>query len=442
MSFKRVVFESKKALAMPASRKLYRQLKAAERLDPEALAALQDERALSHARFAMEHTRFYRERYSDAGFTLKDLQDPAAFFELPIIEKADVREHAGLFRSTEATERNSGRSTTGGSTGEPLQLLQDRRFGARALEWRLFDWWGVNPWDDIAIVYRQMKSARQSAKHRLQWWPTRRFQLNAYNMNAETIAEFLRNWSEARPSLLIGYVGGVAELAREVQRLGIALPAPVAVAVTAAPLTQADRAAMEAAFRAPVYDHYRSAEIPWMAGECSRQDGLHVFSDVRRLEILDEAGAPVSPGVTGEVVLTDMTNRVFPLIRYRLGDRTSSMPGLCGCGVTLPRIRPVAGRKSEALRLPDGQTIAGEGLTQLFSSNPAAVRQFQVHQRSDYSVELRCVPGTAADSQETIARVVGDLERIVRHQVPVRLQVVDSIPHDGGKIRYIKTDIR
>jgi phenylacetate-CoA ligase len=85
-----------------------------QKLPPEELETLQAERAIRHARFAMENTRFYRDKYSAAGFTLDDLRDPAAFSSLPVIEKADVRDHFADFRSTEATSKNSKISASGG----------------------------------------------------------------------------------------------------------------------------------------------------------------------------------------------------------------------------------------------------------------------------------------------------------------------------------------
>ncbi len=441
MSFKRAAFNAKKALLLRSSRKMYLELLRDERLEPGRLAAIQTERALRQARFAMEHTHFYRETYRDAGFSLEDLRDPAAFEKLPVVSKSDVRERFEDFRSTEATERNSRISTTGGSTGEPLKILRDMRTPTRTLEWRLFRWWGVDPSDDVAIVYRQLRTASQKRIHDLQWWPSRRFQLNAFMMDEARISGFFDEWDRVRPALLTGYVGGVAELASHLDRTGRKIAAPRAIAVTAAPITAAQRETIEAAFRAPVYDHYRSAEVPWMAGECAAHEGLHTFADVRVIEVLDEANRPAAPGEWGEVVASDLTNRVFPLIRYRLGDRTSVRAGTCPCGVGLPRIEPIAGRVSDVLRLPDGHVVPGESLTQTFKSAVDVVRQFQIHQNADYSIVVRCVRRPDADPLGTIEQAVDRVREIVMNKVPVRLEIVETIPHEGGKIRYITSDV-
>ncbi|MGN7797581.1 phenylacetate--CoA ligase family protein [Leifsonia sp. 22587] len=441
MTFRRLVFDMKRDLFLRDNRAMYERLLHDQRLEPEELAALQARRAIDHARFAYENTRFYRDLYTDAGITADDLRDPAAFTSLPIVQKSDVRAHFDDIRSTEATAENSVVSTSGGSTGEPLKLLRDLRTPTRTIEWRLFSWWGVHPSDNVALVSRQVKNKSQTRKHDLQWWPSKRIQLDAYRMDENSVSAFISRWEDVKPEVLIGYVGGIVELASFLERSGIAFHPPKAIAVTAAPITPAQRALVERTFGAPVYDHYRCAEIPWMAGECAQADGMHVFADVRVIEVLDDSNRQVVPGQLGETVATDLTNRVFPLIRYRLGDRTTTIAGRCACGVTLPRIANVSGRVSEALHLPDGRVVAGEGLTQLFSNAIDEVRQFQVHQLSDYSIVVRCVPAPDEYAVSAIEHSVDRIRDIVQGTVPVRLELVTSIPHDGGKIRYIRSDV-
>jgi phenylacetate-CoA ligase len=441
MSLKRATFEVKARVALRPDRRMYDQLMRDAVLEPDELEKLQARRAIDHARFAMQHTEFYRTRYSDAGFTLKDLEDPAAFSELPMVTKADVRDDPDRFRSSEATAANSKVSATGGSTGQPLHLLRDLRTPTRTLEWRLLNWWGLHPSDNVAILTRKTRTPEEMRRYKLLWWPSQRIQLDAFRMDDEHIDAFLKAWHRTSPDMFIGYVGGIAELATIFARRGIHVRPPRAIAVTAAPLTPAQRATIESTFNAPVYDHYRSSEVPWIAGECRERNGLHTFADVRKIEILNPDGRPAAPGAMGEVVLSDLTNRVFPLIRYRIGDRSSTIAEACPCGVTLPRITAVAGRLTDALRLPSGRVVPGEGMAQAFSKTPHAVLQFQIHQLADYSVTVRCVPSSDPTAMVAINKAVDNVRFIVDNTVPVRLEILDNIPHDGGKIRFIKCDV-
>jgi phenylacetate-CoA ligase len=437
---KRVAFELKSMVAARSSRRWLAEFLAQDRLEPADLRRLGEKRAVAHARFAMEHSRFYREFYSDHGVRLGELRDIAAFEALPMVDKQVLRENLEGIRTDEWTPANSAISKTGGSTGLPLHVYRDLRFPARALEWRLFSWWGVDPWDDRAIVMRHMREGRDRLRHALQWWPSRRIQLDAFDITDASVRAFVAEWHRLRPGFLIGYGGGVLEFARRAMSLGLVVEPPRAIAVTAAPLAPGVRAEIEEILKAPCYDHYRTAEIPWIGGECEQRDGLHVFADVRRVEVLDAELRPAVAGQEGEVVVTDLTNRVFPVIRYRLGDVSSYREGECRCGRSLPRLGPISGRSSDMVRLPDGTTIAG-ALGHIFDHAPLSVRQFEIVQAADYSVTLRCIPANRPDAPAGIREAETKLRMMLRGLVPVSLEEVDQIPQVGGKMRFIRSHV-
>ncbi|MCH1882703.1 hypothetical protein [Agrococcus sp. ARC_14] len=436
-------FRAKLAVAGRSSVAALEAFREADALPPKRIEELSLRRAADHARFAMEHSPFYRDYYRDHGFRPSDLADPDAFTVLPLVDKAMLREHGKSIRTDEATDRTAATSKTGGSTGLPLHIQRDLRFPARALEWRLFSWWGVRPWDDRGILTRHMHQGGARIRHGLSWWPSRHIQLDAFHIDDDAARAFAAQWQRVRPRFLLGYGGGVLDLARRLDRLGTTLEPPHAIAVTAAPLAPGTRAEIEAAFGAPVHDHYRSAEVPWLAGECAEHDGLHVFADVRRVEILGEDDRPLPDGTEGSVVASDLTNRVFPVIRYRIGDISRRLRGTCACGRGLPRLGAIAGRASDAVRLPDGTTIAG-ALGHIFDDAPLSVRQFEIVQAADGGVTLRCIPNPA-DATAAEAGIAGAERRLrqaLRGLVPIAVERVAEIPQVGGKMRFIRSEYR
>jgi phenylacetate-CoA ligase len=67
-------------------------------------------------------------------------------------------------------------------------------------------------------------------------------------------------------------------------------------------------------------------------------------------EIVDPAsGAPRPAGAEGELVLTTLTKRAMPLLRYRTGDITALVTEACACGRTSARIRRLKGRADDML---------------------------------------------------------------------------------------------
>jgi phenylacetate-CoA ligase len=419
-----------------------RALAQGERLDAERLRSLQQARAAEIVRFAMAHTAYYRERYAKAGIDARDLADPQAFDSLPVLERADVREHFERIRSDEATPANVQRAVTGGTTGEPLRVLRDNRANHRTLGWRLHRWWGVEPSDNKAVIWRDAATDFwKTLRHDALWWPTRSVQMDANRIDARTTARFLDGWERVRPALLTGYVGAVIALAEFVKQSGRAIPPPKAVGLTSAPVTPGQKQFLREVFGAPAYDHYQCVESPMLAGECARSDGLHVFADSRLVEILDADGRAVGPGETGNVVITDFRNRVFPLIRYRLGDLARWKDGTCPCGVTFPLLEPIRGRTTDVLRLPSGAVIAGVGMCAIFHPWPEAVRQFQLRQEADYSLTLQCVRGRDPNADGIMRLVADRLRARMGGEVPVRLEVVDVIHHDRGKQHFIVSKV-
>ena len=89
-----------------------------------------------------------------------------------------------------------------------------------------------------------------------------------------------------------------------------------------------------------------------MAYECDYRCGLHLAMDHFIPEVIDpESGAPLKPGEVGELVITTVTARANPLIRFRTGDITSLDVEPCSCGRTTWRMMPVAGRCDDLVSL-------------------------------------------------------------------------------------------
>jgi phenylacetate-CoA ligase len=199
---------------------------------------------------------------------------------------------------------------------------------------------------------------------------------------------------------------------------------------------------MQSAFCAPVYDQYGCGEVFWLGAQCMASDDLHVFSDARHIEFLDDNGDAATIGQYGCVAVTDLENYVFPLIRYVNGDCGAAVPGLCACGVKLPLMAAVKGRVTDSLHLPNGGIISGDYLTTMFDDDPTCVKAFQVFQRSDFSVDLRVILNEAEQgSDERVSRVMKKLRGRTNNLIPIRTVYVTNIDIDRGKTRYVVSQL-
>jgi phenylacetate-CoA ligase len=439
-TFASLAFQAKSATVRRRNGTFFRELMSQQSMAPEALRELQWDRATRMLQWATEATSFYPEHYARAGVDIADVRGWDDWAALPIIDRTIVKENSAGFVTPEARDGSVRDAKTGGSTGQPLKTMHDARVPTLALAWRMYSWWGIQPWDNLARVARWGFGRKDALKNGLQWWPSRQDYLDASLISPDSMRAFHRRIAASRPALLEGYVGSMLELADFLEAEGLDVPPLTAVATTAAPLTTSVRRRLESFFDAPVYDQYRCSEFGWMAGECRERNGLHTFADLRLIEVVDDEGRLLPPGEVGDLVITDLTNRVFPLIRYRLGDRGALMAESCPCGVTLPLMRQPDGRSTDVLRLPSGRSL-NHRLMAMFSVHPDSVRLFQIHQRADYSIVVRVVPGAGHDSRVHVEAAVEELRRRIAHEVPVSTEYVDDLPFTGGKIKYVLSDV-
>jgi phenylacetate-CoA ligase len=194
---------------------------------------------------------------------------------------------------------------------------------------------------------------------------------------------------------------------------------PLALFSGAMALTGPLRRHLEDAFGAPVFDLYGLHETRPIA---MRTDDGPFRILPRRLvvEILDATGAPVSPGETGEIVVTAGENPLLPLVRYRTGDfaRLLTLDG----GLALADLEA---REYTRFRRADGSLVVPVDITQ----------QLQAHGALGWAVEQ------AADGSATARVVGGDMRAItsaleVLFHAPVPVVKVGRIADLGpGKPR-------
>ena len=101
-------------------------------------------------------------------------------------------------------------------------------------------------------------------------------------------------------------------------------------------------------------DNYGLSELngPGMSGECMLRDGLHINEDHFLCEIISSETCEVLPkGETGELVITNLTKRGMPMLRYRTKDITNINYEPCRCGRTTARMHKIIGRSDDMLKI-------------------------------------------------------------------------------------------
>jgi phenylacetate-CoA ligase len=215
-------------------------------------------------------------------------------------------------------------------------------------------------------------------------------------------------------------------------------------------LTPARKEAIAGYFRAGIINRYGLREFGcWSGQNCPESpDSFHINTELVALEILKNDGTPAAPGETGKVVLTDLHNRVMPMIRYDTGDLAVAGPEEpCPCGRGFPLMGAVEGRSVECVVTPSGRTVSAIVLGRYFRDGGPMferkdhirfMRHYQVIQEGLNEVRLLVVPENGFD--ETRARLlIRDVERLLGGEMRVAVDTVTEIPLEkSGKRPLIK----
>lgn len=398
----------------------------------EELRALQDERLVRLIQHAYTRVPYYRRVFQECGLTPSSVQSRDDLSRIPLLNKSDVRRHAyfELF-SDDYQKRGVHRISTSGSTGEPFVTYADKhqlevRFATtlRALRWT--GWEFGDP--QLRLWHQKLGMSRSQAfRERLDAMLLRRHFIPAFEINQEGLETMVREIEKVRPVLMDGYAESLNFLATYLKQGGRLRVAPKALMSSAQVLPQQTRALIESSLDAKVFDKYGAREFSGIAYQCSESSNLHVMDESYILEIVVD-GRPAQPGEVGEVVITDLNNFSFPLIRYRIGDLATAVDNTtaCPCGRGLSQIGPVQGRTQAIVHCANGRWLPGTFFAHFFKDYDDQVRQFQVVQSSPGEFDLKIVKGPHW-SESSFTDLIDALREFVG-ETTIRVDYVSEVP--------------
>ena len=427
------------SLGKPGAVREYKAAKAFEQLEPKAANAQVEASLQQLVQHAYDTVPWYYETYRTAGIHPKDLKSIEDFEQLPVLNRNDIINNFDAFVSKTAKAPKLKISTTGGSTGTPLKIGMDPYLNREIPKWQMFSWWGLSPATNMASIYRGLpvKGLKKIALSLINY-PQKVVRLDATNLTEQATQTFINDYNAIKPLIIHGYVGAIDAIADYILDHNIQVSSPKVIWTTAAPISKIQEEKISNAFKAPVCDQYGCSEVFFIAAQCPEKTGLHQFADAAKLEIADKQGQVLPNEQWGDILITNLKEYQFPLIRYKNGDRGRWLNATCGCGNRLPLMDKVKGRVSDNIILPDQTVLSGEYLTTIFDDYTELVRQFQVIQHKDKTISVNVVPQVHTHAfKKALTEVEEELKKRINGQVSCTVKTVPDIPADKGKLRFI-----
>lgn len=429
-------------------------------MEPDERRLWAEERLRKLVRFAAQNTKFYAEHYRNI-----DLEH-CPITEIPPTDKKILREHfSDLFSDPDVKTQdlldfvsnpdNIAQKfldrysviTTSGTNGTPLIVLRDEQHDIvhqTILNTRLLR--GVDPAiltpikNRLAAVIagRSMCSSYTSFMKMSAFYPEYTDNMKAFCLSSPR-NELIDGLNSFQPDVLTGYPS-VLQILAESQLSGVLKICPKLVVCSAETLTQSAFQSLTAAFPlAALRNNYCSTEGGEIAMSCS-EGHLHLNDDWIMLEPVDEQNRPVPDGTrSAGVLVTDLSNRIMPLIRYRLNDRISLSREQCDCGSTLPIIT-IQGRDSDTLVF--GGVAIPSALFGTLIYEKSDVFNWQFLQTGPLTLEFRADYSEVTDRDTVVNNLRKRIKALLASQNTPEVELIFStLPPKrnsiGGKIKEV-----
>jgi phenylacetate-coenzyme A ligase PaaK-like adenylate-forming protein len=441
-----------------------RRLRAHDGWTRDQLARHQRRELAGLVRHALAHSRLYRELYD--GLTPGEEIDLQA---LPVTNKRLImdnfdavvtdprlkldalREHLESIRGDEYYLGRYRALATTGTSGLRGVFVYDRAAWstvlANTLRWNRFA--GIEP--RLPVRTRICTIGADHPMHVSERIPESA-DVGLFKMLRLTATDPLRVLVDAlnrfQPHVLMPYPSVAALLADE-QIEGRLRIRPEIVTTHSELLTEEMIRRIETAWKITPFNHYGLSEEPHVGFECAEHRGIHLLEDHCIVEVVDDDNRPVAPGVLGrKYLLTNLYNRVQPLIRYEVSDMLAKSPVPCPCGRPFPLVTQIGGRSEDILRLKDaaGREVAVPpmALTLRIEALPGVAEYQAAHDPG--GIHLTVVPRPDANRDRLRAALDKDIrtaiEALGAMAPPVDVVFVERLERPRqrmGKIKLVGT---
>lgn len=367
-----------------------------------------ENRLLEMKRHAIEQTEFYKD------YKVTD--------EFPVVNKMILIKNHDACHAKSGYQKPIHISSTSGSTGTPFRVTQDYIKRNRTIaDLKVFGELCDYPSHERMVFFRVINARL----HRTQ---EQEDQENIYYIDSsdlgDTHLEEMKNaLLEKKPRIVFSYSSTLVELAKYIERSGIPGSgfSMKSVLTGGEGLSDENRKLLENVFGCTVYRRYSDMELGILGQDMGNGSeyvlnwGSYYFETLKL-----DSNEPTEPGEVGRIVITDLFNDAFPMIRYDTGDLgilDSSHPN------ELPKLKEIYGRVRDCVYAIDGRLISPAKVSVMMRESEG-VKQWQFIQetKDKYILKLNCEKGI--DVEAYMIKFKG----LLGEDANIEVQLVDEIP--------------
>jgi len=408
------------------------EIKRLKSMPREEFLRWQDRKRWEMARYMYEHNAFYK--------TLVGERFPDRWEALPVVTKGHLQAPLDRLISEPYKHKRLYKNNTSGSSGHPLTFVKDYRTQARVWAYKKYfsHLHGIDYFrSKEAKFYGMPKQWKARTVQHLKDFILRRERFVIFELGDEIFASWVERFRNTPFDYIYGYTSSIVLFGRYLIERGILLkeicPTLRVVIVTSEVCSPEDREIIRRAFGVEARNEYGTADAGLIGYECP-EGRIHLCEE--NLYVEEEAD--------GSLLVTDLFNRAFPLIRYRLGDMAKLSEESCPCGSHNRIVESLQGRTNDVARLPGGKVVPGLTfyyISRALLESSGVLREFIIRQTAPDTFEFDVVsdrPLEAADIEE----LKKTAEEYLEPGLNILVHQVEKIERPAsGKIKHFYSEL-
>lgn len=367
---------------------------------------------------------------------LRYVEDIMDISYLPTLSKNNIRKDKEKLISEDVSTKDLWNGSSSGSTGTPLKYYRDKNSvrNNQALYDSYYESLGCNL-DKKRIRFSGIKLTSFDKVHPPFWVyidKYKQLQCSVYHLSEANYKHYINKICQLKAEFGTGYPSAWGQLAEYIIEKNIKMPPMKAIITDSEAMDEELQDRIETAFNCKVYHTYGLSEVGMVAMQCKNRN-YHIVPKLNYVEIIDNKEEPVDDGEEGQIIVTDLNSKHFPMIRYQTGDRGILGNELCSCGYKTPYLTQITGRIEDYILTRDGRKI--QRVSQILK--PAVgIKESQIIQKSKNDILIKVVPDTNFE-EESMEKVIDNAISFVG-DMNVKWESVNSLQRmASGKIKFL-----
>ena len=397
-----------------------------ETMSRDEMRALQLGRLKEIVKYAYERVPFYKKKYDEAGVRPSDIKTLDDIRRLPFVTKADLRENYPYGLLAVPVSELARIHASSGTSGKPTVVAytkEDMEDWTECVA-RLVVAAGGRSDDIVQICFGYGLFTGALGLHQ-GWERIGAAVIPASTGNSERQLMLMKDLGATAIVATPSYALHLAEVMEKSGMKPEDFRLRVGMFGSEASSEEMHRELAEKLHLFPT-DNYGLSELigPGVSGECEYKCGMHINEDYFYPEIVDPETLEQTDGSDyGELVLTSLTKKSMPMIRYRTKDVTKIDYSPCKCGRTTARMAKLKGRTDDMLIIKGVNVFPSQIEGVLLSFREFGSTYEIIVTREDYQDKLEVKVELVDDSIVGDYGAIEKLSRDLRHALRTVLQI-------------------